>query len=510
MNMYNKKQRFCGRTIKLIQKLFVCCCLFCLLVQITDTQTLTALAAGKKTSQTADKQAGGGQKTEKEMQIGKKTSASAYIKAKDWPKGPSVDAYGAVLMEAETGTVLYAKNPDTHLYPASITKIMTALLTLENSKLSDTVVYTSEATAPENLPPGYVSIAVRNGEKISVEESLKVLLMYSANDVANGLAIHNSGSIDKFAKLMNERAAQAGAKNTHFTNASGLHQKYHYTTPYDMCMIMRECIKIDKFNEFASQRVHTLKKNNKRETDFSFANKHDMLFPAKSNYYKYCVSGKTGYTDNARNTLITYAEKDGMKLVCCVMKCGKGMQYADTRKLFDYGFDNFSVVDASSKDKRFTLKNAGIFAAEDLPGASPFQISIADESPVVIPSGTSLSKIDTDIEYLKDAKDGSFAKIDYLYQGTVVGNARLKISSTAASEGESFDFDAHKETKDDQKEAEDKNQLQDIWSRTKNIDIRIIIGIAAVVVILVIVAVVLTIRKKDNRIHFNKKRKKWR
>ncbi|MGN0294139.1 MAG: D-alanyl-D-alanine carboxypeptidase family protein [Lachnospiraceae bacterium] len=497
MKKYDDYGRFLKKAGEYIRKFMVVCCVLCLLGGMTGEQVLTVYASGEE--QTSDTK----------VKIGKKTSASAYIKAKDWPKGPSVESVSAVLMEVNTGTVLYAKNPDTPMYPASITKIMTALLTLENSKLTDTVVYEGEAV--NALPPGYVSINAVEGEKMSVEECLRALLMYSANDVANALAVHDSGTIAEFAKKMNERAEEAGAKNTHFNNPSGLHESNHYTTAYDMCCIMRECIKYDAFNEIAGDRIYTLQTNNKRKEAFTFAAKHHMLFPTNPDYYEYCVSGKTGYTSEAGNTLVTYAEKDGMKLVCCVMKAGSGVAYTDTEALFNYGFDNFNVVDVSTEEERFTLKDAGIFASKDMASDTSFNITIPESCYVVLPSGTGLNKVDTDIHYLEDAQDGCFAEIDYLYQDMLVGSARLKMSSTESAGTERFDFDSHAEAETESAvDSETDNGLKNIWNQTRTIDVRIVIGVAAVIVLTAAIAVITAVRRKDDRIRFDRKRKRRR
>lgn len=511
----NREKRLLGTAGKYIRRFAALCCCMCLLGEMTGIQAMTVYASGTQAETKASSEAKAETKKaekksqkEQKVEIGKKTKASAYIKAKDWPKGPSVEAEGAVLMEAETGTVLYAKNPDTQLYPASITKIMTALLTLEDSKLTDTVVYEGEAF--RELPPNYTALTVSPGEKMSVEDCLSGLLMKSYNNVANALAVHDAGSIAAFADKMNERAVQAGAKNTHFNNPSGEHEKNHYTTAYDMCMIMRDCIQIDKFNEIAGARAYTMQATNKRKEKFDIYALHKMLFPSSEYYYEYCVCGKTGYTDQARNTLVTYAEKDGMKLVCTVMKCGKGVHYKDTEALFDYGFSNFNVIDASDSEERFTLKDAGIFAFEGMASSSSFNIEIPEESLVILPTGIGLNKVDAEIQYLTDAGDGCFAEVDYKYQDTIVGSARLKMSSTVASSTGSFDFDSHakKESMIEAESSSQDNQLKDIWSRTKNIDVRIIIGIAIAVVLIVIICIIVTIRKKDNRIHFNKKHRR--
>ncbi len=514
MKKYDTGKRLIQGAGKYIRKFIMLSCVICFLGEMTGEQALTAYAAG--TEKTSSSETAAAEKTSEQadagkekVEIGRKTSASAYIKAKDWPEGPSIESAGAVLMEAETGTVLYAKNPDTQLYPASITKIMTALITLEDSRLTDTVVYEGEAF--RELPLNYAYIPVSPGEEMSVEDCLSALLMKSANNVANALAVHDAGTIAEFAEKMNERAEQAGAKNTHFNNPSGEHESNHYTTPYDMCRIMRDCIQYEDFVRIAGARVYTLKATNKRKEEYDIYALHSMLFPSRSEYYEYCVCGKTGYTDQAGNTLVTYAEKDGMKLICCVMKCGKGGTYRDTEALFEYGFSNFSVVDVSGIDDRFTLKDAGIFASGDLASTSSFNIEIPESSYVVLPSGVGLSKVDTDISYLTDAEDGCFAEIDYKYEDMIVGSARLKMSSTAEGSSERFDFDSHAETETETGEnSESSSGLEDIWSRTKTIDIRIIIAVSAAVVLIIVICIASSVRRKDDRINFKKKRRRRR
>lgn len=444
-----------------------------------------------------------------EVKIGEPTSASNYITSGKWPAGPEVEAQGAVLMEADTGTVLFAKNPDTCLYPASITKIMTGLLVLEQCKLSDRMVFTGEAL--KSLPHNYVAIQSSDGEEMSVEDCLNALLLYSANDAANGLAVHIAGSIEEFAKQMNERAKAAGAKNTHFNNPSGLFETNHYTTPYDMCMIMRECIKYEDFCRIAGARMYTMAPTNRYQEERVFYSKHDMVFPRSSEYYEYFVCGKTGYTDESRNTLITMAEKDGMRLICCVMGCGKGMQYKDTRALFDYGFSQFTAADVSGSDKRFTLKDVGVFASDDMRSAC-INITMEGNNRVVLPSGTGLESLETRLTYLDEndaeAADGCFAEVQYLYEGMQVGFAKLRIEK-GTSESE-FEFISPSESSEEVSGGPEKAGISgEIWYRTRQIDVRILVG-AAVILLLVLGFVFWRISRKKNRgIRFNKKRR-WR
>lgn len=381
--------------------------------------------------------------------IGEKTYKKAYIKAEDWPDSPKAESVSAVLIDAETGTVLYAKNPDTLMYPASITKIMTALLTLENCNLSDKMVFSEEAT--QSLPYNAVSIDAQTGEKMSIRQCLNATLVYSANDAASGLACEIAGSIDEFSKMMNERAKELGCKNTHFNNPHGLSDDNHWTTAYDMCQIMKECIKYDDFREIASTRLYTIKKNNKRKESFTFAAKHKMLFPSSPYYYEYIVCGKTGYTQEAVNTLVTYAEKDGRGLICCVMKAGYGVAYTDTKALFEYGFNEFKNVDASKKAGNLLLTDDGKLqtvsdavenetSAELLKGTT---LELTGDSKVTLPKGVKFKNLDMELESYdeenkKDSEESCFGQVVFKYQNTVVGRADLKMLATyAGGDGES-------------------------------------------------------------------------
>lgn len=425
------------------------------------------------------------------------TPASAYIKARDWPEGPAIDAGGAVVMEADTGTVLYAKNPDTVYYPASITKIMTGLLTVENCDLSEDMVFTHEAASA--LPYNYVSIAAVEGEEMSVSQCLHAMLMYSANDAANGLACHIGGSIASFADMMNKRAEELGCKHTHFVNPSGVHDENHYTTPYDMCRIMRQCVKYSSFVNVSGKKSYTLKTNNKRKQEFTFYNRHSQLFPSNSHYYEYTICGKTGYTEEARNTLVTCAEKDGMRLICTVMYCNTGVTYNDTEKLFDWCFDNFRTVDAADSDNGQSFDNLGVFDSDILTDAD-VTISAAGSGTVVVPEGVSLKELDTRIKYYDQPEDGYFARLYYQYEGMNVGSIRLKAEGKQAEAGVT-DQTASGESAaagESTKAAE-----KDVFSRNINIDIRLILLLAAALIVLILLIRKITVRKKG--IHFGKR-----
>lgn len=257
---------------------------------------------------------------------------------------PVVVAEGAVLMDAATGQVLYGKNQDQQFYPASITKVMTALLVLENCSLDETVTFS--ATATTNLESGSVSLGITAGDQLTVEQCLYGLLLKSANEIGNGLAEHVSGSISGFAERMNARAKELGCLNTNFVNPHGLNNSSHKTTPYDMALILRAALQNENFRKIDTTLTYNFPatKNVKART---ITMGHKMMYPSDSRYYEGIIGGKTGYTSLAGNTLVTGAERNGVRLIAVVMK-SSGTHYTDTKALLDYGFENYAVLTGSN------------------------------------------------------------------------------------------------------------------------------------------------------------------
>ncbi|MFT4106412.1 MAG: serine hydrolase [Lacrimispora sp.] len=247
---------------------------------------------------------------------------------------PEIQSEGAVLMDAATGTILYSKNGETKYYPASITKIMTALLVAEKSSLSDTVTFSKSATT--NLESGAVTLGLVEGDKLTVEQSLYGLMLKSANEVANGLAEHISGSVSNFSALMNARAKELGCTGTNFANPNGLNNSSHQTTARDMALIARAAFQNETVRKVTSTLTYQIPatKNAKART---VSMGHKMLYSGDSRFYPGVIGGKTGYTSLAGNTLITCAEKNGVRLIAVILK-SKSTHYADTKALLDYGF----------------------------------------------------------------------------------------------------------------------------------------------------------------------------
>lgn len=258
---------------------------------------------------------------------------------------PDVAAEGMILIDAQTGTILAEKNPDKKLAPASTTKIMTALLTLENTKLTDVV------TVGPNPPfADGSSIALKEGDKYTVEQLLHALLLESANDAALALAEHISGSETKFTTLMNTRAKELGAKNTNFVTSNGLYNENHYSTAYDLSLIMREAIKYPDYLRISKVISYELPASVVDNQTKWVNNTSNMINPNSQHYYKNLLASKTGYTELARSAFVASAQEDRQTLISVLLKCEtKSDNLKDTRALFDYGFENYDLVKVFSK-----------------------------------------------------------------------------------------------------------------------------------------------------------------
>ncbi len=267
---------------------------------------------------------------------------------------PEVLAEAAVLMDTSTGQVVFSKNMDKKMYPASITKIMTVILALENLDMDATLTVKEEDV--DTVPKDTAHIALDYGEEIKVSDLVYSAMLASANDAANVLARGVSGSVGEFAKLMNQKAAELGAVNTHFANANGLHDKNHYTTAYDMALISKYAISNETFKKILTTDMYEVAPTNKQEEARLYANPHKMI---KNTPYIYegAIGGKNGWTTEAGYTLVTYANRDNTEFVAVVLDSGYQLndKFDDTTTLFDYGYNEFSrtVIPAEKLQNQF-------------------------------------------------------------------------------------------------------------------------------------------------------------
>lgn len=257
-----------------------------------------------------------------------------------------LNADAAILMDATTGEILYEKNSNKKEYPASITKIMTALLAFEYGKMDEVITFSHNAVF--GIEPGSSHIALQEDEQITMEQAMYALLLRSANEAALGIAEQIDNSVEKFAEHMTVRAKELGCKNTNFINPNGLHNENHYTTAYDMALIAKEVLKFDEFKKIIQTTYYEIPPTNKQKETRYLYGQHQMIKPPSKYVYEGCEGGKTGFTDEAQNTLVTYAKRDNTELIAVVLKCKGAQHYEDTIKLFDYGFSNYKTVELCS------------------------------------------------------------------------------------------------------------------------------------------------------------------
>lgn len=338
-----------------------------------------------------------------------------------WPLGPEINAGSAILIDADTGTILYEKNAHEKAYPASTTKLMTTLLALENCTLTETVTFSYDAV--HSISPGDAYIATKEGEQYTMEQCLYALLLPSANEVAYGIAEHVSGSVESFVSLMNQRARELGAINTHFNNSSGLFDPNHYTTAYDLARIGRACMSNTTMLSMMQTRSYEIPPTNKTKDTRYLNQRHALLRPG-TYYYEYCVGGKTGFTDESQYTLISFASKGDLNLICVTFQCElEEYRYLDTTALFNWGFDNFEKVTVSSEDAGVLLKNTDYYKTRIF--GSPQTAFSLETSYITLPNNTNTSKVTTSIS--RENVNNAFAVVTFHYNNRNVGTANLVV-----------------------------------------------------------------------------------
>lgn len=325
----------------------------------------------------------------------------------------------SILIDSTTGQILYEHNAYEKTYPASTTKLMTAILTLENCSLTDSVTVTKEAIS--GIPSGYTKANLQAGEILTVDQLLHVLLIPSANDAANVLACHIAGSIDDFSIMMNAKAKELGCQNTHFVNPSGIHSDDHYSTAYDMSLIGAYANTFDTIKQIILETTYTLP-NSPDGKERTFKTTNTLIAPNNKYYYEYATGMKTGYTDKAKSCIVAKAKKDDIELICVVLggdktEDSKSERELDCHTLFDYGFDHFSYQTICSKDKILDLNSLS-----DVPDIlHDTSIAFSDDLNLLV-----------DDNYLETNRNISW-KTDLqlpLYKNTIIGSITYDINGT--------------------------------------------------------------------------------
>ena len=251
----------------------------------------------------------------------------------------------AILIEAKTGKILYDKDIYSRKNPASTTKILTAIIAIEECDLNEKAIASHNAV--HSVKSGYTVADIQEGESFTIKELLDVLMLQSANEAANILAEHISGSIEEFTKLMNQKAKEIGCLDSNFVNANGAHSDNHYSTAYDLAMIAKYCMQNETFRELVKKEVCSLQATEFFDKERIFRNTNSLMQPNSRYYYPYCNGIKTGYTTPAKNCLISSSNKNGFELISVILHAestdeGLSARYEDTINLFEYGYDNFN------------------------------------------------------------------------------------------------------------------------------------------------------------------------
>lgn len=360
---------------------------------------------------------------------------------------PSVLSESAVLIDANSGTILAQKNADKKMYPASLTKIMTAILAIEMGELTD--VITVDDDTPHEIYGSH--IALEEGEILTLKDLLHALMLPSANDAASTIAKHYGGSLDGFVKLMNQKAKDLGAFNTNFNNPHGLHDLNHYSTAADMALITQYAMKNETFKKIVATTKYEIQTTNKKDEPRYFTTLNKLLFNTGYNqilvdgvyispYYEYATGAKTGYTPEAGNCLVATATKDGTELIAVTMKGISLEMYQDVHNLFNYGFKEYENAILINKDTY--IKNVKITNGDSK------EISIITENDLTAlvekdSLGDIKSNVIMDDITLPIEKNAVVGKIEYTLNNEVIGVVNLispiSVKSTAVeSQGSIF------------------------------------------------------------------------
>ena len=332
-----------------------------------------------------------------------------------WPQGPEITSAAAVVMEDTTNTILYAKDMDQSLSPAGAVKIMTCLLALENSQLTDQVTMTE--TGVSGVTDGGAHISSQLGEVFTMEQCLYAIMLASANDIALQIAEQIGGSVEAFVEKMNSRAQELGCTNTVFTNPTGLPDDNQHTTAHDLALIMQAAINTDGFRDIASATSYTIPATNVSGGARNLTSSFSLTNQTASTYYSGCIGGRESTTTASGSVLVTAAERNSTTLICVVMNGATGQTANEAITLMDYGFGNFQLLDLSEED--FHILSGG---------------------QVMIPSGATSDDLTTE----DTESDGQISRT-YSFGGTQVGTAVIENTAEDTATADSQENDTNME-----------------------------------------------------------------
>ena len=354
----------------------------------------------------------------------------------DWPSDTGIESEAGIVMDADSGAVLFGQNIHVQKAPASITKILTALVVIENSSLDDTITFSHDAVYNVEDGSGNKN-SIEEGDTLSVRDCLYLLLMRSSNQAANALAEHVGGSRDGFVKMMNEKTAELGCENSHFANPSGLNDDTQLTSVYDMALIASAAYKNDTLLTISKDKSYRLPATKNNPDGVTIQPEHKLLITTDTespNYYPYAVAGKTGYTSIAGQTLVTYAIKDDRRQIAVTMKSTQATHYQDTIALLDFGFLRFKNVNISENETAYTSGDQPVQIGDN--SYQPSDLTMDTLAVITLPKDASFADAEKTVvtDLPEDAPQGAVALLSYKYNDRKIGQVYLISASAAEAE----------------------------------------------------------------------------
>lgn len=350
----------------------------------------------------------------------------------DWPSDTGIEAEAGAVMDVDTGTMLFGQNSHVEYYPASITKILTALVVLEHADLTDTVTYSDKAMNSVEADSGN-KLSLVAGDTMTVEDCLYALLLASVNQAANALAEHVAGSIPDFVDMMNAKIAELGCTESHFANPSGLNNDDQVVTAFDMTKIAAAAYSNPKLLEISSAKSWKVGATTNNPDGVSVRNEHRLVITEDTESPYYCpeaVAGKTGYLLKAGNTLVTYGEKDGRRVVSVILKGSPRQYFVDGKNLLQFGLNRFQNVDIAENETRYVTGDDQV----DVNGTSyaPSDLAVQAGKKITLPKDASFADAELSLGAVPDgAPEGTVGVLNYIYNERKIGSAYLMTKAGA-------------------------------------------------------------------------------
>ncbi|MCI8661639.1 MAG: D-alanyl-D-alanine carboxypeptidase [Lachnospiraceae bacterium] len=393
---------------------------------------------------------------------------TAFADPPPWPSDTGIAAESGVVIDADSGALLFGQNSVDAAYPpASITKILTALVVLEHCQLDEIVTFSETAMNSVEADSGN-KLSLTAGDQLSVEDCLYSLLLFSVNQSANALAEHVAGSMPAFVDMMNEKASQLGCSDkTHFENPSGLNGDTQNVTAYDMALIAQAAYNNEELLKISSSLNHKINSTINNPDGISFRHEHRLVYttdPGSEFYYPPAIAGKTGYLQKAGNTLVTYAENDGRRLISVVLKGSRPQYFIDGKTLLEFGFSRFKNVTIADSETRYVTGNDKI----QLNGISynPSDLMIEPDRVITLPGNARIEDAVIALEELPAEHPAeALAVLRYSYNDRFIGKAFLmvrnpsvEIPSSSISDNGAPDSEYGQPTTPDEAEQPDNNK----------------------------------------------------